>query len=152
MCSPGCVRQEEIALGRDYETPRKTLMETVMGQASPFKPIALIVEDDVSQRDLMVTLLEESDMGTILCENAEGAMRVLERMGDCVSIMFTDVNLTGDIDGVDLAHFSTQCYPNIHVIVISGPALTKNLPEGVTFMPKPWLAIDVLREAERSQH
>jgi two-component system cell cycle response regulator CpdR len=123
-----------------------------MGQASPFKPIALVVEDDVSQRDLMVTLLEESEMGTIECESAEGAMRVLERMGNCVSIMFTDVNLTGNVDGVDLARFAKQCYPNIQVIVISGPALTKDLPEGVTFMPNPWLAIDVLREAERLRH
>jgi hypothetical protein len=37
------------------------------------------------------------------------------------------------------------------VIVTSGIALTKNLPEGATFMPKPWLPLDVLREAERSQ-
>jgi len=27
-----------------------------MGQASPFKPIALVVEDDALQRELMVTL------------------------------------------------------------------------------------------------
>jgi hypothetical protein len=36
--------------------------------------------------------------------------------------------------------------------VTSGRALTKSLPEGATFMPKPWLAFDVLREAQRSRH
>jgi len=36
--------------------------------------------------------------------------------------------------------------------VTSGLTLTKSLPEGVMFMPKPWLALDVLREAERSLH
>ena len=123
-----------------------------MGQASPFKPIALVVEDDVLQRELVVALLEESEMGVIQCENAEAALRVLEKMGGWVSMMFTDVTLTGEIDGVELAHFATQCYPNIHVIVTSGLALTKSLPEGVMFMPKPWLPIDVLREAERSRH
>lgn len=123
-----------------------------MGQASPFKPIALVVEDDVLERELVVALLEESEMGVIQCENAETALRVLEKMGGWVSMMFTDVTLTGEINGVELAHFATQCYPNIHVIVTSGLALTKSLPEGVMFMPKPWLAIDVLREAERSRH
>jgi hypothetical protein len=38
------------------------------------------------------------------------------------------------------------------VIVTSGRALKKSLPEGVIFMPKPWLALDVLPEAERSLH
>jgi two-component system cell cycle response regulator CpdR len=123
-----------------------------MGQASPFKPIALVVEDDILQRELVVLLLEESEMGVIQCESAEGALRVLEKMGGSVSMMFTDVDLAGKIDGVELAHFATQCYPNIRVIVTSGLALTKSLPEGAMFMPKPWLPLDVLREVERSQH
>jgi DNA-binding NtrC family response regulator len=123
-----------------------------MGHKSPYKPIALVVEDDVWQREWVVVLLEESEMDVFQCDSAEGALRVLEKMGGCVSLMFTDVNLAGKIDGVELAHFATQCYPNIHVIVTSGRALTKSLPEAVTFIPKPWLPLDVLREAERSQH
>ena len=39
--------------------------EATMGQAGPFKPIALVVEDDVFQRELVVALLEESEMGVI---------------------------------------------------------------------------------------
>jgi hypothetical protein len=62
-----------------------------------------------------------------------------------------DVNLAGQIGGVKLAHFTTQCYPNIRVIIISGLALTKSLPERATFMPKPWRPMDVLCGAERSQ-
>jgi two-component system cell cycle response regulator CpdR len=123
-----------------------------MGQKSPYKPIALVVEDDVWQREWVVVLLEESEMDVFQCDSAEGALRVLEKMGGCVSLMFTDVNPVGKIDGVELAHLATQCCPNIHVIVTSGRALTKSLPEGAIFMPKPWLPLDVLREAERSQH
>jgi two-component system cell cycle response regulator CpdR len=122
-----------------------------MGQAKPFKPIALVVEDDVLQRELVVVLLEESEMGVIQCQSAEEALDVLEKLGGCVSMMFTDVKLAGKIDGVELAHFATQCYPKIRVIVTSGLALPKSLPEGAMFMPKPWLPLDVLREAERLQ-
>jgi len=67
-------------------------------------------------------------------------------------MMFTDVNLAGKSDGVKLAHFVTQHYPKIHVTVTSGLALAQSLPEGAMFMPKPWLPLDVLREAGRSQH
>jgi two-component system, cell cycle response regulator CpdR len=121
-----------------------------MGQASPLKPIALVVEDDVLQRELVGVLLEESEMEVIQCESAEGALCELETMGRRVSMMFTDVNLAGGIGGVELAHFATQYYPNIHVIVTSGNALTKSLPDGVTFIPKPLLPLDILREAVRS--
>jgi two-component system, cell cycle response regulator CpdR len=122
-----------------------------MGQAKPFKPIALVVEDDVLQRELMAVLLEESELSAIQCQSAEQALRVLKKMGGRVLMMFTDVKLAGKIDGVELAHFATQCYPKIRVIVTSGLALTKSLPEGAMFMPKPWLPLDVLREAARLQ-
>jgi two-component system, cell cycle response regulator CpdR len=122
-----------------------------MGQAKPFKLIALVVEDDVLQRELVAVLLDESDLSVIQCQSAEQALRVLKKMGGRVSMMFTDVKLAGKIDGVELAHFATRRYPKIRVIVTSGLALLKGLPEGAMFMPKPWLPLDVLREAERLQ-
>jgi CheY-like chemotaxis protein len=51
-----------------------------MGQANPFKPIALVVDDEVLERELMVAVLEEeSTMGVIQCQSAEEALRVLEK-------------------------------------------------------------------------
>src|SRR5258705_81931 len=92
------------------------LTEPTMGQAKPFKPIGLVVEGDELQRELVAMLFEECDMGVIQCESAEAALRVLEKMGGCLSMMFTDVNLAGIIDGVDLAHFAKQRFPDLDVI------------------------------------
>ena len=50
-----------------------------MGSATPFKPIALVVEDDAIQREDVATLLEESEMGVIQCASAEAALGVLEK-------------------------------------------------------------------------
>ena len=123
-----------------------------MGQASPFKPIALVVEDDFWQRAMAVTLLEESGMNVIQCESAERAMSVLEKVGRRIALMFTDVNLAGRMDGVQLAHFAKRRFAGLHVIVTSGLSLRESLPDGALFFPKPWLPLDVLREAERSRH
>ena len=123
-----------------------------MGQATPFKPIALVVEDDEIQREMVAMLLEESQMGVIQCESAEAALLVLDKMGGCISMMFADVNLAGQINGIELAHAARNRYPNIHVIVTSGTTHKMKLPEGAAFMQKPWLPLDVLREAQRSQH
>jgi CheY-like chemotaxis protein len=124
-------------------------MEAAMGSATPFKPIALVVEDDAIQREDVATLLEESEMGVIQCASAEAALGVLERMGGCLSLMFTDVNLAGAIDGLELARFAKANFPNIHVIVTSGTPRA-GLPDGAKFLAKPWRALDVLREAELS--
>ena len=122
-----------------------------MEQATPFKPIALVVEDDQMQRELVAMLLEECDMGVIQCESAETALEVLDKLGTSLSMLYTDVNLSGSMNGVDLARIATKDYPDIHVVVTSGKALPKDLPHQALFMPKPWLTLDLLREAERSQ-
>ena len=123
-----------------------------MEQASPFKPIALVVEDDAMQRELAAMLLEDCKMDVVQCESAEAALKVLVRLGPSVSMMLTDVKLAGKIDGLELAQFAHENYPDIHVVVTSGLSLKGSLPKAATFMPKPLLARDLMREAERSQH
>jgi CheY-like chemotaxis protein len=123
-----------------------------MGHFSPFKPIALVVEDDATQRAAAVMVLEENGMGVIECGCAEDALRVLDKMGGCFSLIFTDVNLGGEIDGVELAEFAHHCYPDLRVVITSGLALPRAAPEGTIFMPKPWTPLDLLREAEQSRH
>jgi DNA-binding NtrC family response regulator len=70
------------------------MTEASMAKTSPFVPVALVVEDDEMQRELVAMLLQESEMGVIQCDNAEAALDVLEKMGALLSMMFTDVNLT----------------------------------------------------------
>jgi len=122
-----------------------------MEQATLFKPIALVVEDDELQREMVALLLEECDMGVIQCESAEYALEVLDKLGTCLTMLYADVNLSGAMTGVELAHAATKDYPNIHVVVSSGKALPQELPVQALFMQKPWLTLDLLREAERSQ-
>ena len=119
-----------------------------MGQDNP---IALVAEDDFFQRLTLTVLLQESEI-FIECDSAEAALRELEKTGGRVSMLLTDVDLAGKIDGVELAHFAHDCYPEMHVVVTSGSPPTRSLPEGATFMSKPLLALDVIREAERSRH
>jgi two-component system, cell cycle response regulator CpdR len=52
-----------------------------MGQAKSFKSIALVVEDDVLQRELVAVLLDESELSVIQCQSAEQALRVLKKDG-----------------------------------------------------------------------
>jgi len=111
--------------------------------------MALIVEDDPMQRDLICLLLEESEVDVIECESAEAAELVLERAAGSLVLMMTDVQLAGNMDGVELAHIARKYNPDMGVIVTSGKPLHQELPDGVQVWSKPWAPLGVIREAER---
>ena len=123
-----------------------------MGQSKPLRATALIVEDDPMQRDMICLLLEESEVDVIECESAEAAELVLERAGGSLVLLMTDVQLAGNMDGVELAHIARKYNPEMGVIVTSGKPVHKELPEGVQFWTKPWAPLNVIREAERMVH
>jgi CheY-like chemotaxis protein len=120
-----------------------------MGQSKPFRPTALIVEDDPMQREMICLLLEESEFDVIECETGEAAQLVLRRNAEGLALMMTDVSLAGAMNGVELAYVAKQCNPKLDVIVTSGNPLPQELPDGAQFWKKPWAPLDVIREAER---
>ena len=116
-----------------------------MGQSTPFRATALVVEDDPMQRDMICLLLEESEVDVIECESAEAAELVLEKAADDLVLLMTDVQLAGNMDGVELAHIARKYHPEMGVIVTSGKPLHQALPDGVKFWEKPWAPLDVIR-------
>jgi len=112
------------------------------------KPLAIVVEDNDLLRDLVAVLLEESEMEVVACDSAEAALTALDRYGSRVNMIFTDVNLAGMLTGVELAAIAKQRFPDLCVLVTSGKQAPP-LPAGTRFLAKPWMPLDVLREAER---
>jgi CheY-like chemotaxis protein len=115
-------------------------------------PIALIVEDDPVVRELAAALLEETDLQVVECEDAEQAFAALCKHGDDIALIFTDIRLPGLLDGVDLAQRAKVLWPRIMIVVTTGypGERMQALPENVVFMPKPWLALEVLIQAEHA--
>jgi CheY-like chemotaxis protein len=114
-------------------------------------PIALIVEDDPDLRELAAALFEETEFRVVECVDAEAAFVVLCNEGADVALIFADVRLPGLLDGADLAQRARVMWPHARVVVTSGyPTAGRRLPDEVIYMPKPWLALDVLMQAERA--
>jgi two-component system, cell cycle response regulator CpdR len=114
-----------------------------MGQSKPFRPTALVVEDDPIQREMIALLLEETDYDVIQCEDAETAELALNRRP---ALLITDVSLVGAMTGLDLAERARELNPALHVIVMSGRPPARALPDGVTFFAKPFYPIELIRE------
>jgi two-component system, cell cycle response regulator CpdR len=116
-----------------------------VGQSKPFRPTAIVVEDDEVQRDMIALLLEESDFNVIQCEDAETAVRAIKKRHPV--FLITDINLAGRMNGVELAHLARQHNPKMRIVVISGRPPAAALPDGVIFFMKPFYPISLLREA-----
>jgi CheY-like chemotaxis protein len=113
----------------------------------------LVVEDDSELRGLAVALLEETDLQVVEASSAEEALHYLSYRAGEVVFLFADVRLPCLMNGVDLARTVGLKWPWIRTVLTSGAPLEEDLEKAlrqVRFMPKPWLALDVLMEAEKA--
>ena len=117
---------------------------------SQMKRYALVVEDDEVQRRMLQSILESNGFEVLQSDTAETAQIILEEIGHDLSLMVTDVRLNGEMPGSQLAKFARQLFPNIKLIVTSGKEWPV-LPEGATFLRKPWKPVDLIREAKAAQ-
>jgi DNA-binding NtrC family response regulator len=99
----------------------------------------LVVEDEPLVR--MVAADALADCGIMAWEAADAgeALHVLDEH-PAIGLVFTDVNMPGEMNGLDLAHEVNQRRPDIDLIVTSGAmTLTADeLPDSGTFLPKPY--------------
>jgi CheY-like chemotaxis protein len=125
-----------------------------MDQMQPEPQVALIVEDDPDVRELAGALLEETELDVMEVESAEAALVYLQDHGGEVAMIFADIRLPGSMNGVQLAKAACTLWPTIRIVLTSGDpcAPTDDLPDCVTFMPKPWRGLDVLIQAEKAVH
>jgi len=116
--------------------------------------VALMVEDAADVRELAGALLEETDLDAEQVDTAEAALAYLQEHGGEVAMVFTDIRLPGTMDGVQLAKATCTLWPTIRIVLTSGAANAdlSDLPDCVTFMPKPWRGLDVLVQAEKAVH
>lgn len=99
----------------------------------------LVVEDHPLVRMTTVEIVREAGMAVIEAGNADDALRVLSTRND-VRAIFTDVDMPGTMNGLELAALIRHRWPAIQAVVTSGgPAPGRsNLPNGVAFYEKPY--------------
>jgi two-component system, response regulator PdtaR len=114
---------------------------------SQAKPTILVVEDDALLRMYAAGLLEENGFGVVEAENADAALKLLENRDD-VRLLFTDIQMPGSCDGMDLARQVHARWPSVLLIITSGhikPAQAE-IPDDGRFVGKPYRANELLGE------
>jgi len=99
----------------------------------------LVVEDEPIVRFDAVDMLEEAGVEALEAANAAEALTMLRLRPD-VSVLFTDVNMAGNIDGLDLARTVAARWPHIRIVLTSGHVRLRDvdLPVTSAFLSKPY--------------
>jgi DNA-binding NtrC family response regulator len=102
-------------------------------------PRILVVDDEFLVRVNTAEAFEEAGFEVIEARDAATALAVLREISD-VQIVCTDVNMPGDLDGLDLAVRVREHHPHMKVIVTSGVIQKHALPPSIPFLAKPFLS------------
>jgi CheY-like chemotaxis protein len=112
--------------------------------------VVLIVEDEFLLRMDAVDMIAAAGFEVVEAANADEAIEILESRPD-ITVVFTDIQMPGSMDGLKLARAVRGRWPPIKIIATSGHVHIGeiDLPEGGRFLPKPYSSeqvTGVLRE------
>lgn len=116
------------------------------GTAAMHRQTIIVVEDEPMNRLIAVDVLEEAGFEVIDFSRADEALTYAET-AQSVSALFTDINVPGDRDGIELACEFARRWPETVVLVTSGRYGMHRpieLPESSLYLTKPWRGRDVV--------
>jgi len=101
-------------------------------------PNVLVVEDEMILRMRAVDIVEDAGFCPVEAVNADEAISILESRSD-ISLLFTDIQMPGSVDGLKLAHAVHERWPSIKIILVSGQVKPSDAerPENSRFFGKP---------------
>lgn len=114
------------------------------------KAAVLVVEDEPLIRFATLDALEDAGYDVLEAASADEAM-VLFRSRPDIDIVFTDVNMAGSMDGLQLTQRVRAMRPNTGIIITSGvvrldPML---LPANTVFLSKPYQYDEILSSIDQ---
>src|SRR5829696_4110887 len=101
----------------------------------------LVVEDEPLVRMAAAITLEDEGFEVFEAATARAALAILEKRSGGVDALFTDVDMPGDMNGLELAGIVHHRWPHIALVITSGVVRKPSvLPERGIFLEKPYRA------------
>lgn len=110
------------------------------------KPAVLIVDDEAIIRMYATVLVEDAGYVAIEAATADEALAILSARDD-IRVLFTDVEMPGSLNGLELVEVVREKWPPIELIVASGHVQVdpQRLPERARFFRKPYTENEVIK-------
>ncbi|MEO7820088.1 MAG: HWE histidine kinase domain-containing protein [Sphingomicrobium sp.] len=113
-------------------------------------PVVLVVEDEMVLRMRAVDIVQDAGFVPIEAVSADEALEILESRDD-ISLLFTDIQMPGSMDGLKLAHATHNRWPHIKIILVSGQieVTDADKPDNSRFFPKPLEILKMVLELQK---
>lgn len=106
----------------------------------------LVVEDEALIRAMLAEVLRETGFTVIEAASADLALECLNDMAR-LDLLFTDIQMPGSMNGIDLARRLRVDNPNLPIIIASANLDNRSVDEFGPFIAKPYLmhhAVDLV--------
>jgi CheY-like chemotaxis protein len=102
-------------------------------------PVVLVVEDEGLVRMAAADDLIDAGFTVLEAADADEAIRLLETHPE-ITILFTDIDMPGSMDGIRLAHAVRERWPPVKLVLVSGHQSPTDgvLPSDSAFFAKPY--------------
>jgi CheY-like chemotaxis protein len=112
--------------------------------------VVLVVEDELLIRMCAVDALIEC--GFVVVQAEHSAAAILTASGHPrIDLLFTDVNMPGEMNGIDLAEHLHAAHPALKIIVTSALPLARTVDHlGAQFLAKPYEMMDLCDAADKA--
>lgn len=119
---------------------------------SASKITVLLVEDEVIVRLDLATYVEQAGYNVLEAGCAAEAIEMLER-DRSIRVVFTDIRMPGDMDGVALARCVRERWPPTVIVISSGNTEEAKDVADIHILDKPYLAdrVHMVLEAVAAQ-
>lgn len=111
----------------------------------------MVVDDDAMILMHACTILEEAGFCCHEAGTGDEAVQLLNEHAEGVTLLFSDVEMPGEMGGFALAHYVNEHWPHVEIVIASGRIKPGpgDMPHKATFIAKPFsasLVQDHLRE------
>lgn len=105
-------------------------------------PAILVVDDEVLIRMVLSDYLQDCGFKILEASTVAEAIAIIEASATPIDLVFSDVNMPGGKDGIELAQWIKTNHPQLPVLLTSGDEKKAELAGAICakeeFLPKPY--------------
>jgi CheY-like chemotaxis protein len=112
-----------------------------------FPHVVLVVEDEMMLRMRAVDMVQDAGYISVEAVDADEALAILQSRSD-IALLFTDVQMPGSMNGLQLAHAVHERWPPIKIILASGQLKLSgsDIPQDSRFFGKPLRSDEIIAQ------
>ena len=111
--------------------------------------LCLIVDDEPAMRSYISAIMSSEHFKTLEAGSAAEAVKIVQRPKGQLALIVSEVEMPGDMNGLELAHSVHNSFPTVPIVLFSGHEKPNNGDICFEFIEKPFTPNTILSVIRR---